>query len=82
MVTKKYKYIYGRSDENQGSIVEKEVSEANNKDSLKQYNLNYRQISKLEIMIENLEKRVKALEQDSSYPNEKELKKLKVGGTD
>ncbi len=47
----------------------------NNKDSLKQ-------LSKLEIMIENLEKRVKALEQDSSYPNEEELNKLKVGGTD
>ncbi len=74
-ITKKYKYIYGRSDENQGSIVEKKVSKVNNKDSLKQ-------LSKLEIMIENLEKRVKALEQESDYPNEKELKNLKVGGTD
>ncbi len=83
MITKNYKYIYNRSDENQGSIVEKEVSEVNDKDSLKQYNLNYRQISKLEIMMENLEKRVKALERgDNDYPNKEELKKLRREGND
>ena len=43
-------------------------------------NDNQRQISKLEIMIENLEKRVKTLEQESDYLDEEELKKLKVGG--
>ena len=30
----------------------------------------------------HLEARVRALEQRSDYPNEKELKELKIGGTD
>jgi len=55
----------------------------NNQDSLKQSNLNYRQISKLGIVIEALEKRIKALEEkDGDYPNEEEIKNIKVGLTD
>ena len=56
----------------------------NNQDSLKQSNLNYRQISKLEIRIGCLEKRVKQLEQQQTYYpfSEEELLKEPVGGTD
>ena len=56
----------------------------NNQDSLKQSNLNYRQIAKLEIRIEALEKRIKELEQQQTYYpfSEEELLKEPVGGTD
>ena len=56
----------------------------NNQDSLKQSNLNYRQISKLEIRIEDLEKRIKQLEQQQTYYpfSEEELLREPVGGTD
>ena len=56
----------------------------NNQDSLKQSNLNYRQISKLEIRIESLEERVKQLEQQQTYYpfSEEELIREPVGGTD
>jgi len=37
-----------------------------------------------DIVVDNskLEKRVRKLEQNNDYPNEKELKDLKIGGTD
>ena len=56
----------------------------NNQDSLKQSNLNYRQIVKLEIRIDSLAKRVKQLEQQQSYYpfSEEELLKEGIGGTD
>jgi len=55
----------------------------NNQDSLKQSNLNYRQISKLEIRIESLEERVKQLEQQQTYYpfTKEELLREPVGGT-
>ena len=56
----------------------------NNQDSLRQSNLNYRQISKLEIRIEDLARRVKQLEQQQNYYpfSEEELLREKVGGID
>ena len=56
----------------------------NNQDNLKQSNLNYRQIVKLEIRIGCLEKRVNQLEQQQTYYpfSEEELLKEGIGGTD
>jgi len=56
----------------------------NNQDSLKQNNLNYRQIVKLEIRIGCLEKRVNQLEQQQTYYpfSEGELMREPIGGTD
>jgi len=49
---------------------------------IKENNGVLRQLTYLNKEVKELKSKVKVLEQNSDYPNEKELEEIKVGGTD
>ena len=94
MAPKKYKYIYGRSDDNKGSIAEKEVKNRMSIDKRlanQQAHIDviYGRLAELKEIVKSqsyqiadLRKRVKKLEQNGNYPNKEELKNLRREGND